>query len=69
MNYPDPYNVITAKTSEKVEVVAKAENLNVGHCPQCKQKMKTIIVSGIDSYICMEHRVVMPRENDASIPL
>lgn len=53
--------VTTASTKAEV---ARMENTRIGVCPVCQQPMKSIIAAGIDSYVCMEHRVCVPKENE-----
>jgi ssDNA-binding Zn-finger/Zn-ribbon topoisomerase 1 len=53
-------STVTARTSE----TAFANEVE-GECPVCHKPMKVSETNGIDVYVCMTHRVVMPIKNEA----
>jgi hypothetical protein len=55
-------NPVTVVASSQQEL-ARFENTQVGVCPVCKVQMRQILAAGIPSYVCMEHRICVPREN------
>jgi hypothetical protein len=53
-------STVTARTSE----TAFANEVE-GECLVCHKPMKVSETNGIDVYVCMTHRVVMPIKNEA----
>lgn len=37
---------------------------SVNRCFICNEKMKRLEANGVDSYVCLQHRVCLPCEND-----
>lgn len=35
-----------------------------GECPVCNTPMKLSVANGVDVYVCLQHRVVMPLKNE-----
>jgi hypothetical protein len=64
----DPLGLVESKGSSKV-VVARVENTVVGVCPLCSVPMQTLEVADVQAYVCMEHCVCLPVEdNPATVP-
>lgn len=54
----------TAASKVRTSETAFANEVE-GECPVCKKPMKVSETNGIDVYVCMTHRVVMPIKNEA----
>lgn len=53
-----------SQNSDKSTVTARVENTNISVCPVCSTKMKRSTACGIPVYVCLAHRIIMPRENE-----
>jgi hypothetical protein len=61
-----PINVIRRVPQGQRTTVAFTNEVE-GQCPVCHQPMKTSVANGIDVYVCMDHRVVMPLKNEGGV--
>ncbi len=55
--------LLCAKQKTQAALVNEVE----GQCPVCKSPMKLSVANGIDVYVCMDHRVVMPLKNEIEV--
>lgn len=46
---------------------ARAENVNEGCCPSCGEQMRLSTANGIPVHVCMQHSVVMPIRDPATV--
>ena len=48
-------------------VSARFENTDEGLCPVCKTIMKPTNSNGIESLVCLTHRIVMPTRDNINV--
>jgi hypothetical protein len=48
-------------------VSARFENTEEGVCPVCHEPMKPTSANGVDSLVCLAHRIVMPVRDNTNV--
>lgn len=50
--------------ASKQHTVEKASLNDTQGCPVCGNKMVEVLASGVDSLVCLDHRIVLPALDD-----
>lgn len=61
-----PKTFVEAGTKVKTEKVTAKLNMNqYGACPQCGKTMVESTANGHEVLLCVEHRIVLPKKDEA----